>query len=448
MCKIIVHRLRLNQLYVGYRVEAIKTNGKRVYFDVSNELLEPFLKLFDRENIAKGGVIEGREVGGVFITDNEKDVYEVETRSEGKMLVDKYFRCDPSYMSEDEYYNHLMSYIINSRVDLSKVECGGFGDVPKVYALLEKAAKGVDCNIQLFDEYGIYKKKGLLCFKVVFVDFRDQLEFIHNMLVLLNRKVWLPDVEVWREEDESTPLQRKYKIPVTENKPEFIRTSLEKFGIPNKEHLLKNDYWVDGSAGFGGEMSCVNIRPEEEAVSLDEFTNEYYCFECTVPIPSVDDQNADPSDPKYRVKWINPVKEKKSSTDKLPVSRCNELISSFVSRSFHGNMNFAFTRMMLMGFNANELAGRFGFTKEIYRDWLESADPELITKARESLQQGKAKISLDRYMELLNEVIDFVMVGESLSNSIIELFAIGFTADELINQFNFNKEDVDRCLVS
>lgn len=448
MCKVIVNRLRLNQLYVGYRVEAIKTNGKHIFFDVTNELLNPFLRFFSTEEVSKGVIIDGREVGGVFFTDNESDVHEVETLSNGRKLVEKYYRCNPEYMSEEEYYNHLMSYINDGRVDLSKVEYGSFGDVPKVYSLLEKAAKGVDCNIQLFDEDDEYRNKGLLRFNVVFVDFRDRLEFIHNIMTLLNRKVWLPEVEIWNESDGEDGFvnPRKYKIPYVQDKSEFICISLEKFGIPNKKYLTMEEVMAHGSAGFGGFLSSANIRPEEELVALDELTLEYHCFGCTVPIPSVDGPNADPSDPKYRVKWVVPVKERKSSADKMSISRCNELISSFVTRSFHGNINFAFTRMMLMGFNANELAGRFGFTKEIYRDWLESADPELIAKARESLQQGKAKISLERYKELLNEVIDFVMVGESLSNSIRELFAIGFTANELVNQFNFNKEDVDQCL--
>lgn len=446
MCNVVVYRLRLNHLYVGYRVEATKTNGKRVYFDVSNELLEPFLKLFDRENIAKGGVIEGRDVGGVFVTDNEKDVYEVETRSKGKMLVNRHFRCDISGMCDEERYVHLKSYITGSRLNLSDVKYGSFGDVPKVYSLLEKAANGVECNILLLKDSLHLSEKRVLKLGVVFADLKEELSFIHNLLYLLNRKVWMPDVEVIDDKILETPsLRKKHKIPYTEDKGVFIRDALSRFGIKDSGYLILRNAWIAGSAGFGGILSCGDIRPEEEYDERNPM--EYHCFICSIPIPEEGSKD-DGSEPRYRVKWADPVKERVSSKVFLSVSRCNELVSSFVCKTFEGDLCSAFTKMLHMGFNANEMAGRFGFTKSVYEDWLTTATPKDIIKAQTSMRLGKVKISTERYRVLLNELIDYVMVGESLSNSIMELFAIGFTADELVNYFNFNKSDVERCLDS
>lgn len=47
-----------------------------------------------------------------------------------------------------------------------------------------------------------------------------------------------------------------------------------------------------------------------------------------------------------------------------------------------------------------------------------------------------------RYKELLNNVINHLSVGESNSNLIDKLLDIGFTKEELVEHFNFNKEDV------
>lgn len=52
----------------------------------------------------------------------------------------------------------------------------------------------------------------------------------------------------------------------------------------------------------------------------------------------------------------------------------------------------------------------------------------------------------ERCMELLNQVIDHASVAHNTREQIHELLLIGFTADELINEFNFDADDVNDAL--
>lgn len=48
----------------------------------------------------------------------------------------------------------------------------------------------------------------------------------------------------------------------------------------------------------------------------------------------------------------------------------------------------------------------------------------------------------ERYKELLSAVIDKELTGSNISETIENLLNLGFTADELINEFHFDKYDV------
>lgn len=63
-----------------------------------------------------------------------------------------------------------------------------------------------------------------------------------------------------------------------------------------------------------------------------------------------------------------------------------------------------------------------------------------ITKEDWSKQYHPMK--LDRAKELLNAVINNLSVAESNNTVIQKLLYIGFTEDELINEFNFSIKDV------
>ncbi len=49
----------------------------------------------------------------------------------------------------------------------------------------------------------------------------------------------------------------------------------------------------------------------------------------------------------------------------------------------------------------------------------------------------------ERMMELLKSVVDHVAVSNNTSEQIDELMNMGFTADELVKEFNYSKEDVE-----
>ena len=51
-------------------------------------------------------------------------------------------------------------------------------------------------------------------------------------------------------------------------------------------------------------------------------------------------------------------------------------------------------------------------------------------------------MTLERTKELLNAFINHLSVAENNSTVIQELLSIGFTKDELINEFNFCEDDV------
>lgn len=48
----------------------------------------------------------------------------------------------------------------------------------------------------------------------------------------------------------------------------------------------------------------------------------------------------------------------------------------------------------------------------------------------------------ERSMELLNAVMNYISVAETCKETIHKLFSIGFTADELIQDFNWSLTDV------
>lgn len=51
----------------------------------------------------------------------------------------------------------------------------------------------------------------------------------------------------------------------------------------------------------------------------------------------------------------------------------------------------------------------------------------------------------ERMEELLNSTVDYVCCGERLDEACLRLIQIGFTKDELVNEFGFNHEDVNRA---
>lgn len=51
-----------------------------------------------------------------------------------------------------------------------------------------------------------------------------------------------------------------------------------------------------------------------------------------------------------------------------------------------------------------------------------------------------------RYKELLNSMIDYLLVGEKPTSVIDKLITIGFTKEELVNEFNFTESCVD-CVI-
>lgn len=54
-------------------------------------------------------------------------------------------------------------------------------------------------------------------------------------------------------------------------------------------------------------------------------------------------------------------------------------------------------------------------------------------------------LSIERSIELINNMINHLLVAEKLSTVIRELLFVGFTKEELINEFNFNEIDIEEA---
>ena len=51
-----------------------------------------------------------------------------------------------------------------------------------------------------------------------------------------------------------------------------------------------------------------------------------------------------------------------------------------------------------------------------------------------------------RAMELLNQIIDYTSIARDTEETISELLHMGFSAEELCNEFAFGQEDIDYVL--
>lgn len=55
-------------------------------------------------------------------------------------------------------------------------------------------------------------------------------------------------------------------------------------------------------------------------------------------------------------------------------------------------------------------------------------------------------MTYERSMELLSEIVDYISIANDTSDTIEKLLKMGFTSEELVNVFAFNKEDVNDVL--
>ena len=58
-------------------------------------------------------------------------------------------------------------------------------------------------------------------------------------------------------------------------------------------------------------------------------------------------------------------------------------------------------------------------------------------------KNANSTMSKQRMKELLIQIVDYVSVGNNTDGQIEELLKYGFTADELVNEFNYQKTDVE-----
>lgn len=302
---VIVNRLRLNQLYVGYRVQATGNSGGVVYFDVPNEVLTAFLKLFGDVSFEKGVIIDGKEVNGMFVTANETNVYEVETVSSGKELLDKYYFCIESVSPElidpvSEELDRLASVesaVQGRRVILSDLQYGDFGDIPVVYNVLNKAAEGLKCDILAFPHQDAYE--GNMKFQCSFIYFDDFLSFLHNMLVSLNRKVITISAGAKSYVDgRELPVLKRVKVSSNCSLTQFVTSILDKMGLGGLKNIKVMDYqvyWNDGVTDF-------------------DFDDNLYIACYYVKYPGYSQDSVNPKDVKYRAKFFKPVVDKKSKS--------------------------------------------------------------------------------------------------------------------------------------
>ena len=286
MKEITLNRLRLGKQFVGYRVNVMEGSNRSVSFDVSNDYIKSFLKIFRSKDIKKGVVIDGKLVNGIFVTPDEKDVYEVSSLEQGVELLNKYYFCNTTVSNdilnitetpeeaairkEQEYQAFLDTLITGKRLDLNSLEFGHGGDVGYVYGYLEKASNGVKCDFRY--HFQPDKDTGKVYLECHFIDLREMIKFVHNLLGLLNRKNWtILDLKVSSTYNLVNPdvhLQ-KGRIPRIENQKQFVTSVLKRFGLNATGRIIARDVLLHGR-DTGGDI-------EVQDDSHDTFILSYKC---------------------------------------------------------------------------------------------------------------------------------------------------------------------------
>ena len=81
-----------------------------------------------------------------------------------------------------------------------------------------------------------------------------------------------------------------------------------------------------------------------------------------------------------------------------------------------------------------------------------SNDVPRLIRALETIGDELAKLNTaskakeEHYKEILNNAVYHISVGENLQTTIGQLLLLGFEPNELINDFSFQKSDVEYCL--
>lgn len=431
---VIVNRLCLNNSYVGYRIKATSCSGKTVFFDVPNELFRSFIKLFHTDHVYKGRVISGKEQNGVFVSDNEVDVYEVTSWEQGQSLLNRYYfefteeGWKPSSVwDESNYYGksrYLNSFTKGRVSDISKCKYSSFGYVPKVHKLLVNALKGVNCNLLYRVEQQEYK--GGLIFDVVFTEFSSGLYFVHNLLKQLGRNTWNPNIEVYYDEWDGVSGVKTYRFATGDSSIRFAETLLSMIDINYCEDLECNEFSVYGSDG----MAEIGIWGKQDE---DGLHGELHRFSYEVPIPGYKEIRVNQKDPKFCVEWVTPVSNGDSVCASISPKRCEALLSSAVSHLFDDVDCDTVNTLYCIGFYSSDMYNRFGIPVSALKEWFVDIGYEGEEVEEELYRCSKGEISADRYIQLLNIVINYVYSHTDCPKE--TLLEIGFTEDELLNVF-------------
>lgn len=81
----------------------------------------------------------------------------------------------------------------------------------------------------------------------------------------------------------------------------------------------------------------------------------------------------------------------------------------------------------------------YGLDVSVVKEQPEECEAFITKEAWNKLQQP---MTLDRAMELINAIINNLSVAERNKDVIQYLLHVGFTAEELVHDFNFTKDDV------
>ena len=81
-----------------------------------------------------------------------------------------------------------------------------------------------------------------------------------------------------------------------------------------------------------------------------------------------------------------------------------------------------------------------GMIHRVTKSWWNAPYKEIET---EKTKEEYKKMKTERAMEILNNVVNFVSVGNDTGDTINELLKYGFEAEELVNDFHFSKADVE-----
>lgn len=255
MKDLVLNRLRLGKKYVGYRLDVFDGTRRVASFDVSDENVKSFLRMFHNDNIKKGVVIDGSVSNGVFSTPNEEMVFEVAGKDVAESLIRQYYFGSRGILPDvfeitetqgeidDREHAKFLKEIESvepSIADIGDFDYKNYGEIPYVYEAFSNAIVGTKVQVHV----SVYED-GVLNFSCIFVDLTDILRFVYNLWTYLG-KTSVTFSAMFGLADEEKLISKVDGVTVSFGscQNDFISSVLSILKVPSNVMITSDKYYV------------------------------------------------------------------------------------------------------------------------------------------------------------------------------------------------------------